>query len=195
MRGFTYVDVETSGLVAGHHEIIEFAVITEIGDRSKVYTGALPFDMDRASPEALEVNGYGKREFPREVSGQVAASRIYEMTDDRHLVGKNPGFDAGFLEEFLALYGGKPNWHHRLVDIGALAWGYYNGRSAFGRGGPTDIAVPSRLEPPNTDETAELMGIPRPLTNEGYHCALYDAAWAQEVFRSIVPVGQEDLRG
>jgi DNA polymerase III alpha subunit (gram-positive type) len=181
VRGFVAVDVETSGLDPMRHDIMEFALVKwTVDDGPKTMEGSLAFDADLADPGALEVNGFGKREFAPAVLPQTAAMFIAGGTEDCHLVGKNPTFDATFLKRLLERYGMTPGWHHRLVDVGALAWGWWQGQIQEG------WDRPEWSQPPNTDEVAEMVGIERP-TVDGYHTATLDAEWAWQVFAEICP--------
>lgn len=174
MRRFIAVDLETSGLDPERHEIIEVGVVGQGRVLESLREEfSLPFDEQRADPRALEINGYGYREFAPEASPAYVAGWLSWALYDAHIVGKNPSFDAGFLKALLERHGRKPTWHHRLVDVGALAWGHYNARHP-------DNPWP---QPPNVDKVADLLGIP----NEGLHTALGDAEWAWRVFRHVVP--------
>ena len=128
MRGFVAVDIETTGLDPLHHEVIEVGMIIDLPDHPEVYPVefSLAFDENKADPEALAVNGWGSREFAPLINPRDAALVLHENLDDVHIVGKNPTFDAGFLEVFLKRHGYQRNWHHRLVDVGSLFWGWYN---------------------------------------------------------------------
>ena len=56
-----FFDVETSGLDAEHHEIIQIAAVaTENWEVRAQFEAKLDFDMAHASPEALEMNCYDK---------------------------------------------------------------------------------------------------------------------------------------
>jgi hypothetical protein len=162
-------------------EIIEVGLAWDnpvTGDYREV-TYSLPFEPENASPRALEVNGWGKRPFPPQNTESYSADFLAEVLADRHIVGKNPWFDAGFLEAHLAEFDLRPDWHHRHVDVGCLAWGWFN---AHNKGRQV-------LQSPNVETVGEMLGISRE-TSPGdgeFHTALDDARWAHKVFRAIVP--------
>lgn len=162
------VDLETSGLDPAIHEIIEVGVVWRMPGRLDTATMefALQFDESRADPKALEVNGWGKREFGPTVDKQWAREFLMELLDDAHVVGKNPIFDLSFLQRFLLLKTGEKPWHHRTVDIGAVCMGRFR-----------------LLDPPNTEAVESLTGIRIPENKR--HSALADAQWAWDVLHWI----------
>lgn len=182
-RLFTAVDVETSGLDPEQHQLIEVGMVIETSTGIEEMSFTLDFEYEMADPKALEVNGWGNREFGPTVDPSWAAGFIFDNTKGRHLVGKNPHFDAAFLAHFLLGGGIEPGWHHRLVDVGALAWGYYQANCRVNMRG-------NWPQPPNVEKVEELVGINRQTVvgedGKDYHSALNDARWAYEVFREVV---------
>jgi DNA polymerase III epsilon subunit-like protein len=185
-RLFAAVDLETSGLDPAKHEIIEVGVVLELPRLGgalydsivvEQHTFSLPFDVARADAKALELNGWGTRPFPPERDPAWAAGFMSAVLADKYIVGKNPQFDVGFLAALLARYGLKPTWHHRLVDVGMLAWGYSSGVETYCMGQVWP-------QPPNSEKVAELVNVDWP-ENER-HTALADAQWAYDVFRMVV---------
>ena len=161
MRPFVAVDIETTGLDPNKHEVIEVGLVSEQGHE----TFSLEFNPELADPKALEVNGWGQRSFPECYEVVYAQDVLNDWLTGVHLVGKNPQFDAAFLERYL----GKAVWHHRLVDVGSMAWGWY-----LSDGNVWE-------QPPNVAKVAEMVNIP--IRNQ--HTALDDAKWAWDVFHYI----------
>jgi oligoribonuclease (3'-5' exoribonuclease) len=171
------VDLETSGLDPTYHEIIEVGVVWgmpgHLGREGSVTARnefTLEFDESKASPKALEVNGWGKREFGSTVDKQWAREFLMELLNDAHVVGKNPIFDLAFLEQFLREPGvewEKP-WHHRTVDVGALCMGRFR-----------------LLDPPNTAAVESLTGIRIPENKR--HSALDPVPWPPLVPGTDIP--------
>ena len=178
MRQFIAIDIETGGLDPRIHPITEVGLVFEHEGRIEEVEFSLPFDPTNCDPVALKVQKYGEREYAPQWSHYAASQYLVEVTRDKHLVGKNPWFDAGFIEVFLKDWGFNPGWHHRLVDVGCLAWGYVNGARS------EQDAEPVR-QPPNSGTVGDLMGLP--LDAPSQHAALYDAKWAWDVFREVVP--------
>lgn len=172
MRRFVSLDIETTGLDPLKHEMIEVGLVIE---RSRTVDHisfdevafSLPFDLERADEKALEINGWGKREFAPLWDPYYAAGFLQEVLSDAHIIGKNPMFDTAFMEAFLNTHGMKRTWHHRLVDIGSMAWGYYNGEHDG-----------HLIQPPDSSQVGFIMGIP----NNQIHTALGDARWNYKVF-------------
>lgn len=193
MRRFVAVDIETTGLKPWEDYIIEVGLAGEDYATKRYFecTFSLPFPLDAMKAEAREVNGWSKRPFPMEVSYDWASAYLVSQLQDAHIVGKNPQFDTDFLKSFLEQCGlpGAVPWHHRLVDVGTLAWGSHASAMGFGpQNGNHWYALP-----PNTDDVEKMVGIPRELMSSFpnlkgmYHTAQFDARWAWQVFRSIVP--------
>lgn len=186
MRRFVAVDLETTGLDSDQDQIIEVGLAGEHPDGDyfeQTYT--LPFHEDYAHPEALAVNGWGKRPFPAMWTEYESVAFLAHVLNDVHIVGKNPQFDVGFLKVEFAVQDVATVWHHRLVDVGPLAWGWKSAHDqAYGE--------PLTIQPPDVDDVANMLGIPRETvgnnsTGEQWHTALMDARWAYRVFREIVP--------
>lgn len=184
---FVSIDLETSGLDPERHDILEVGLVAETSTDLEIVEFSLPMERPKnASIEALEINGYGTREFAPLWEIPTAIRYLDGVLGGAHIVGKNPSFDAGFLWALLRRDPliGQPPWHHRLVDVGSLAWGYhcsevesapwmFDGHQVY------------QSYPPNSERVAELMRIPIP---EGArHSALGDARWVYGVFRAIVP--------
>ena len=193
MRRLVAVDVETTGLDPVKHELIEVGLVFRTGQDpsdadapTREESFSLAFDVEAADPKALEVNGYGKRNFARLVNPVYAAGFLRSILDDAHLVGKNPQFDGAFLAAFIAKAGPHtktPPWHHRMVDVGTLAWGWYNGVELGGRN-EDPLTEDFWDTPPNVEQTAKLLGVPLP---EGdAHTALGDARWAFKAMEKVV---------
>ncbi len=163
-KEYAFVDIETSGVDPEFHEMIECGIILENPYREAQFS--LPFMLTKANPKALEVNGWGKREFAPEMEPREAAGLVWNLLKDKYLVGQAVQFDAAFLRAFLLAHGYFPSWNFRLVELSALASGHLG------------------LEPPIKSELiSEKLGI----SNEDKHTALADAKWDREVFRKIVP--------
>lgn len=171
------VDLETSGLNPFVHEIIEVGLVWKAPpdapiDYLRRMEFVLSFDESKADPKALEVNGWGKREFGPVVDRGWALEFLAELLDDAHLVGKNPGnFDAQFLRSFFIregwAWGEKPTWHHRMIDVGTLVQGRFR--------------LP---DPPDTASVEELTNVRIPENKR--HSALADAQWAWDVYEWVV---------
>jgi len=190
-RRFVAVDLETTGVDPKQDYIIEVGLAGEAPDGHYFESEfSLPFPEEAMSEGAAAVNGWGKRLFPRLMENGPAIDYLATMLDDVYIVGKNPSFDEAFLRLFLcgdlrsrwSGYSPKWPWHHRLVDVGCLAWGACNA---------LEMQVIKKdknplSHPPNVEQVETMVGSMRSKVGE-YHTALLDARWAYGIFRSIVP--------
>lgn len=187
-RRFVAVDLETTGVDPRQDYIIEVGLAGEGPEGHYFeYEFSLRFPEGAMSKGAAAVNGWGKRLFPEPLSHVNACDYLVETLRDVHIVGKNPHFDEAFLRQFLRdhsrtnIYRGyNPQWpwHHRLVDVGCLAWG----ADCEARGG---TKMPTWDQPPSVEKVEEMTGSMRSKRGE-YHTALLDARWAYGILRSIV---------
>lgn len=157
-RPVVVVDLETTGLNADHHSILEVAAVPLDPDTPplRFVPHIAPADLHAADPNALAVSRYYERRLFREALTPAATAEAYEqlaaMLTDATLAGANPSFDAGFLARVLL---DRP-WHFRLLDLESFAVGA--GLGELGR-------VPSLRS------VCESVGI----TNTDPHTALGDA--------------------
>ena len=164
-----FLDLETSGLDPVEHEPIEFGIV---GPDTFEWTFSVPFDLGKASPEALEVNGWGAREFaPPWGSGTPieAAVSLHSHLSGRVLVGNGVHFDAAMVREFIRRHAPALNpapWDYRLVDLKSLA---------AGRIGvdPRDLS---------TAAIGRHFGVPLP---DDAHTAIVDARWNRDLFYAM----------
>lgn len=143
-----FCDTETSGLYPHlGHEVWEVALV--VRTLSDELQGAhavevdhhwfLPVDRGRADPYALTIGGFYERypmldDFAMNVRTGISrpeafAAEFARLTHGAQLVGAVPSFDAErFLAPLLRKHGACPGWHHHLIDVEQLAWGWLHGR-------------------------------------------------------------------
>lgn len=120
------VDVETTGLEFGVHQVTEIA--WKRLDTNEVGCFVPPHSLENADPQSLEISEYWER-----LQGKPFASHneIYNLWlllggdgTKTTLAGVNPRFDALFLSQlFKKEHLTPPNpWKSRLLDIGALGY-------------------------------------------------------------------------
>lgn len=168
MREFAFIDIETSGLEPQYHDVMEVGYQITRGPSGPVIAErefSLPFNGDKASEEALSINGWGKRKFAGRVSPGQGAAYLREDLQGTIFVANNAVFDAGFLTEFLARQGKRPTWNRRLVNLKDVA------------AGRLGVAPPI-----NSDRVGEHFGIAPPAVA---HTALGDADWNRRVFAAL----------
>lgn len=109
-----YLDTETSGLDPINHEVWEVAYSIDGGPITVMHRLlSRPY---RADAIALEMNRYHERINPQANPWDTPTLR--EVLAGATIVGANPAFDATFLREAL----GAAPWHHRLLDVEAMAY-------------------------------------------------------------------------
>ncbi|MBD3260574.1 MAG: hypothetical protein GF334_02680, partial [Candidatus Altiarchaeales archaeon] len=126
MRDLCFVDVETTGLSAKKHEIIEIALIRtspQLEIKKSFHALIKPEHIETAHPVALEINHYNEKRWGKEaVPLQEAIDQILELTDNCTLAGHNVGgFDKKFLHAAVQKCDRKPNWDYHLFDTSILA--------------------------------------------------------------------------
>lgn len=134
------IDCETTGLSPAVHEVWEFAAILAEHDTGRIVISDtvhfdIPVSLKTADSTALRIGGY----YSRREQGMLrrtdrtsisrppphaAAERIALALADRHIVAANPTFDVTFLDRLLRRHDQAGAWHHRLIDVEALAAGH-----------------------------------------------------------------------
>lgn len=175
MRGVVFVDVETSGLNPFIHEAISVGYVIEYPEgHNKEVEFSVPFDEDMADAHALEINGWGTREFPPEVTYEQAALMIIDDWDSKTIVASPTFFDMGFITALLTKVGRGPSWSHRqVIDFRS----YFLGR--MGHQLWTNSIGLAHI--------SHELGIPDPLDRHG---ALVDARWLRDMHNALADVEQ-----
>jgi DNA polymerase-3 subunit epsilon len=165
-----WVDVETTGLEADKHRVIEVAVeVTDMDLRViEAYSTKIGLDArDRliAEPKALEVNGYTDEEWQgAPMPSYELWERVHRLTSRLTLAGQNVEFDAKFMTAEMLRFGLRPSWIRRKLDV----MGY--GINAMMEHG---------LKSASLDEVYAALGGP----NIGAHRAVADVKRAQYVYK------------
>ena len=119
-RPLCFLDVETTGVKAGYHEV------TEIGLRHTTKGGLClqiaPQHIERAQPEALKISGYNTADWANADPFKSVVAQITEYVEDATVIAHNAPFDVSMLQgeyERLGLdYGGL---FRDVIDTMALA--------------------------------------------------------------------------
>lgn len=134
-HNLAFTDLETTGLDAHRHEIIEIGCIVArqiqglgIGGGSKteiVNEFAIkikPERIETADPEALKITHYNKEDWRNAVSLEEAMKFYAEKTRDAALIGQNVSFDWVFLDEAFRKTGVKNEMHYHRLDVMSMAF-------------------------------------------------------------------------
>lgn len=171
-RRLWVVDLETSGLTAGHIPL-EVAAVPISGGLGLYFVphchGGI---ISSADPDALRINRYFERGvYEHECDPQETRERyveLHRLLAGNTLGGSNPRFDAGMLSRRFANYDLDPEpWHHRLADLSPYAAGV--------------LSIPP-TELPGLDKVCELLGV----VNREPHSAMGDAQATAECFRTLM---------
>jgi DNA polymerase III epsilon subunit-like protein len=116
----TFIDTETTGLDLLDHDVIDFAALQVYWHKeSNTFTHISQYstkiktdNMDRASPQALKVNGYTEGEWiAAPYSFEVASSISQLINRSAIIVGQNVIFDQRFINKmFDSCNRERPKW-------------------------------------------------------------------------------------
>ena len=118
-KTIAYLDLETTGLLAGHHEIIEACVLKK-GICYHVYVE--PEHLERANTRALEVNGYNLKEWGGAISQKHLANDLANLLENCIIIGHNPQFDIEFIECLFEEHHVPVGVDRRAIDTTTLAF-------------------------------------------------------------------------
>ena len=131
----SFVDVETTGLLPGYHEMVDIGMIlTDLEGREldRLFVRLQPVHPERTSEGARAVNAFdpeGWRELGA-LSPKDAVERIVSFHHrvargrDVLLVAYNSHFDAAFLDHLFRGQGRtwRELYHYFILDIPSMAW-------------------------------------------------------------------------
>ena len=120
MSDLVFIDIETTGLISGYHEIIEIAIIYE--DGTEYYHKIKPNRLELADPRALSINRFTSKAWRNAIEPAQLAYDLSEILKDKIIVGHNPHFDIEFIEDLLHKYDQPCLWKRRYVDTITLAF-------------------------------------------------------------------------
>ncbi len=166
------VDIESTGLNSEIHEIWEVGMyLRKPGEPEEAYHWFLPVRLHTAEPIALNIGRYHERFGGVREYAPAFATSFARLTWGAYMVGANPAFDADFLSRLLKKNGQCPGWHHRLIDVQAMALGYLPQNV-------THSKVPMSLA-----KVANLLGVE--LKADEAHTALADARAALDCYSAM----------
>lgn len=131
----SFIDVETTGLVPGYHEMIDIGVVlaTLDGDEvARTFIRIMPDHPERTSPEVPAINGFdaakwrGYGALSKQATVDSLVSFYAAHTAGRHvlMVAYNSKFDAAFLDHLFRGTGHTVDEIHYyyVLDLPSMAW-------------------------------------------------------------------------
>jgi len=130
-----FVDVETTGLVPGYHEMIDIGlVVTDLdgNERDRLFLRIQPAHPERLAEGARRVNAFDAVRW-REL-GALGSSQAVEEISSFHaraaagkrvlLVAYNSQFDTAFLDHLMRSEGRswRELYHYFVLDLPSMAW-------------------------------------------------------------------------
>lgn len=174
-----FIDIETTGLDAHTHEIIEVAVIRasqtwadgEEPRFEEIDSWSIkikPENIAVADPAALRINGYIPSEWKDGVSLKEALTTLVEKTEGAIMVAHNVLFDSHFLDTKLVDLGMKHTMHYHRLDTVSMAFAVLHNTPDVSRYSLADLC--------------KYFDIP----HENLHTALADARACYELFKKLI---------
>jgi len=163
-----FVDVETTGLKPGYHEIIDFGVVLSDlngAELDRLFVRIMPQFPERASQGAIEVNSFSKKRWAQleTLSPVAAVDSIVQfhkrIADGRKIlmVAFNSQFDTAFIDHLFRSVdqSWRELYYYYVLDIPSMAWA--NGiRSLHGQKLSKYFSIPD--EPHTPEEHTGITG-------------------------------------
>jgi DNA polymerase-3 subunit epsilon len=170
-HNLAFIDIETTGLDATEHEIIEIGcVITspELEVIEKFDFKIKPTHIENADPVSLKVNHYDEDNWKDAITLEDGMKIFSEKVKDCIMVGQNVPFDSGFLEQSFSKTKIKNLMHYHKLDTISIAW--------------AKLHREPDLEHFSLREMCKRFGI----KNEHAHTALSDAQATYELYKKLM---------
>ncbi|NOJ86848.1 3'-5' exonuclease, partial [Myxococcus xanthus] len=171
LRTLSFIDLETTGLDASQHEVLEVAVL-RVDARSlqvlaEYEARVQPTRLADAQPEALAVCGYSDEDWQDALPLPEVLATVTPLLASTLVAGHNTGFDWGFLAEGYRRSGlPLPGVDYHRLDTASLAW---------------PLLATGEVESLSLNALAKRFGLHRPTP----HRAMADARCALEVARCL----------
>ena len=130
-----HVDLETTGLVPGYHEMIDVGIVMtdlEGNELDRLFLRIMPNHPDRAQPGAVAVNGFSVGRWSK-LGFNTQMQAVPKIVDFHHrvagsknvlFVGYNAWFDISFLDHLFRDQGSswRSLYHYFVLDLPSMAW-------------------------------------------------------------------------
>lgn len=148
-RNIAFTDLETTGLIASRHEIIEMGVVitnSKLEIIKEIDVKILPEHIETASAESLEFNGYKKENWLDAVNLRAALEMYSRETANAIFAAHNPAFDWSFIEQAFYKTGVVDQTDYHRIDNFSIAWKVLR-NTGLQNMGQDDLAVHFGLDP------------------------------------------------
>jgi DNA polymerase III epsilon subunit-like protein len=120
------IDIETTGLDAGQHEIIEIGMVLIDKDTCTILDimdqKIHPEHIETHDPKALWVNGYNKKDWQDAISLHQALLILSEKVEKATMLSYNVSFDYAFLQAAWRSTGIQDPMNYHRLDLLTMAW-------------------------------------------------------------------------
>ncbi len=178
--GLAILDVETTGLRPGYHEMVDLGVIYTTPDGKeldRLFVRILPRHPERAGDKARSINGFSESRWEtlNALAPDAAVARFLRFHDragsDRRfiLTAYNAPFDRAFLDALLRENGSSVDdlYTYFVLDLPSMAFGL----------GATALA---------NDRVADRFGIAPETSDPMRHTGMSGAEWNLSLYRAML---------
>lgn len=131
-HNLAFVDVETTGLNPGKHELIELGLVLvrqvpkegkgpDLEIIEEIDWKIIPTRLEDADPQSLVINGYTPEKWLFAFDLKKVMEQFAEKTRGASMVAHNVPFDLGFLEKAFEKSGVSNTMHYHRIDTISLA--------------------------------------------------------------------------
>jgi DNA polymerase-3 subunit epsilon len=171
-RPFVFFDLETTGLDADKHEILEIGALLVDPEALDVLDSfnccVKPEHIETADPQALKINGYSEEAWLDALPLKEGLERFARWGEHGLLVGYNVCFDWSFLRCGFNSTGVKHTFDYHRIDVPSIAFALFFDDPLF-----EDLGLRA---------VSQFFGIKRGTA----HRALPDAEATYQVFRKLI---------
>ena len=172
-RLLVHIDVETTGLEVGYHELIDVGVIVTTIDGDivdRLFLRMMPDHPERLDPGAAAVNGFSVSRWRSldALEGAQGARALnaflLKYSTDHQLIftAFNVGFDQRFIMHFLKSHNLAFNtfFHYMVLDLPSMAWAL-GAQSLSGDGISAHFGISAEVKDPmlHTGETGAAFNV------------------------------------
>jgi DNA polymerase III alpha subunit (gram-positive type) len=181
-----FVDVETTGLIPGYHEMIDIGIVmTDLSgnELGELFLRIQPQHPERTDAGARAVNAFDEERWRAlgALTADAAISRIVDFHDgiagDRNvlMVAFNSQFDAAFLDHLFRSRGRTRSelYHYFVLDVPSMAW-------ALGIRSLTGSSIADNLEVEDEPHVAHL------------HTGITGARLNARIYRNLISEADTD---